>query len=582
MARGSLLALLACAALPVRADQDKLPLPVYLEDDHAGTLPFLASVLDLEEPHVLVLVDAHPDSSVPRTDEDLARGIRRVATPEERDARISVWRRDGTIQSFDWIAPLMPAPVAKVVWVRLPDAGGERSGTPSDDVRLPPGFSRSTLDELETLLPRGMPVVASIDLDAFSGLPPVEQAARFASVWSRLVRLPRLAALSFAVSRPWLADDAEASRLVLLALDASLSLAHAVIRFEPYGIEGPDRSRRAKTFYAAGREPPRYDPETASSELRSLLLASVERLDVRLDPSRWKDLIARWRVEDGGWRLVLDGVDAAPDGVVRPGPGATPALQIVGARPAVVRGVTWLAWTPAAWSYNVLPELPTGKVFAGAAPPVVSYRTEVLARTEATSLPAERWLAAFPGPGRSGVLRISAQIDTPEGVVRTAPLQLRRAVGTGFHAGLSEQFGLPYVFGAGFLRRGGLRGPDTGVGNDCANFLVAAWRRSGHRLPWSNPGQLRRHLVPLATGVRASDRVSIPPDAVERGLVVHLGSHVAALWEDRAPLGTLGPEDTVAHHLGGPPEVITLDALLAPRAGRTFDLYVGPGAGAPR
>ncbi len=238
--------------------------------------------------------------------------------------------------------------------------------------------------------------------------------------------------------------------------------------------------------------------------------------------------------------------------------------------------MTWLQWTPGAWSYNVLPELPSGKVFAGTAPPLVEYQATVLARTASVSLGAEVWMRALPGPSRSGVLRVSAELETEDGVAHTARIEIRRHIGTGFRAGLSEQFGLPYVFGAGFLRRGSLRGPDTGVGNDCANFLVYAWRRSGLRMPWSNPAQLRRHLTGLAEGTQASDRIAIPEDAPSRGLVIHLGSHVAALWEDRAPLGTLGPEDLVVHHLGGMPEIISLAELLQGRERSTFDLYLGP------
>jgi poly-gamma-glutamate synthesis protein (capsule biosynthesis protein) len=58
--------------------------------------------------------------------------------------------------------------------------------------------------------------------------------------------------------------------------------------------------------------------------------------------------------------------------------------------------------------------------------------------------------------------------------------------------------------------------------------------------------------------------------------VIHLGSHVVALWEDRPPRGTLGPEDLVVHHLGGAPEVLPLGKLLADRGRKTFDLYLGP------
>lgn len=568
---GTLASVLALALAPAAHARDaKAPLPVYFEDNHAGTFAFLAETLDISTGHALLLVDAHSDSSTPRGVAAVREGLRRVDSPEQREARIRAWQRDGAVQSFDWIAALLPSPIAAVVWVTIP------TSRPRSIPSLPTEFVTAGVEGIPARLPRDLPVVASIDLDAFSGLAPDEQAAAFSALWERVMGSPRLEAVTFAISRPWLSDDSEASRLVLLALRASLSLANAAIRFEPYGIEGPDHSERAKMFYRRHEEPPRFDPETVSPELRSLLLANAEALDVRLDPARWQNLLERWRAEDGVWHVSLAGVQPDSDGVARPVSDVLPELRVEGGLPGTIRGVRWLKWSPASWSYNLLPDLPAGKVFVSAAPPVIQYRPALIARTTSLSLGPEEWAAALPGPERSGVLRVSAELDTDRGVVSTARLEVRRGVGGGFHAGLSEQFGSPYVFGAGFLRRGELYGPDTGVGNDCANFLVYAWRRSGLRIPWSNPAQLRRHLAPLASGVLRTDRVVIPEDAPERGLVVHLGSHVAALWKDRAPAGSLGPEDLVVHHLGGAPEILTLGELLAGRNDTTFDVYLGP------
>lgn len=569
-ALASLGALALVSAGQASAREAHAPLPVYVEDSHAGTLQFLATELDLDGPHALVLVDAHSDASNPVAPDTMRRDLRRAGTAAERDARVRAWRREGAVQSFDWIVPVTPSPLAKVIWVR-PDPAPGRGVS-----QLPNGFEETTLNGMEDHLPDGLPVLATIDLDWLASIPPAQQAARFQTVWERVVRLPRLDAISFAISRPWLADDSEASRLLALALEASLSLPQAAIRFEPWGIEGPDRSERAKEFYSKGRGPPRFDPETASPELRSLLLANAERLDVRLEPERWQDLLARWRAEAGEWRVVLESTDVGVDGVFRPGADATPDVRVVGGLPGRVQSVTWMKWTPKEWSYNVLPDLPAGKVFAGTAPPVVQYEATVLAQTDSTTLEGALWTRALPGPEQNGVLRVSAKVQTMDGVVHTARVEIRRGRGAGFRAGLSEQFGLPYVFGAGFLQARGLTGPETGVGNDCANFLVYAWRRSGLRIPWSNPAQLRRHLVTLAEGVKTGERPALPADALSRGLVVHLGSHVAALWEDRVPVGILGPEDLVVHHLGGAPEVLSLGALLASRSGSTFDLYLGP------
>jgi capsule synthesis protein PGA_cap len=557
----------------VRAGQEALP--VYFEDNHAGTFQFLAGTLDLDRPHTLVLVDAHSDASRPRDLQAIRAGVARVSSPEERESRVRGWRRDGTLQAFDWLVPLMPRPVSRVLWVR-PMRLAEVERDESRLGRLPPGFERASLESFATGLSGNDPVVVSIDLDSFTGLPASDQRQAFDRVWSKVTSLTHLAAISFAVSRPWLASNEEASRLLLQAFRSALSLAHAEVRFEPYGLEGPDRSERAKSYYLKGREPPRFDPETLSPELKSLLLANAARFEVRLDPARWEDLLARWRAEGSNWRVVLQGQQPDSDGIIRTDPAAAPDLRIEGGPPGRIRKVRWLRWTPKAWAYDVLPELPAGKVFAGAAPPVMEYEQTVIAETDEPVLGAETWMGALPGPERTGVLRVSAELETQDGVAHTARVEIRRGLGAGFRRGLSEQFGVPYVFGAGFLRARGLRGPDTGAGNDCANFLVYAWRHAGLRIPWSNPAQLRRHLALVAEGAAASERRHIPEDAPSRGLVIHLGSHVAALWEDRPPLGTLGPEDKVVHHLGGAPEVLPLGKLLADRGRKTFDLYLGP------
>lgn len=574
-APASVVALVLAWAPVARGQAVHRPLPVYFEDNHAGTFQFLASVLDLDQPHLLVLIDAHSDASPPRRLDELRAGIRQVASSDERTSRILAWRRRGDLQAFDWVAALTPLPFSRVAWVRLgrADPGGE---APEAEVPLPPGFEHVGLEQLPGRLQAGVPQVVSIDLDSFSGLGAAEQARRFEEVWSAALRLPRLAAISFAISRPWLQDDEEASRLVTTALQAALALGDADIRFEAFGVEGPDRSERAKASYRQHREPPRFDPETASGELRSLILANQGRLRAELDPARWRALLARWRLEGSEWRVAPAGVQADSDQVFRTGPGDAPELLVTGGSPGAVRRVTWLRWTPGAAAYNVMPEVPLGKTFASAAPPAIAYRSTVLAVTDGPALDPAVWTRALPGPDQTGVLRVSADVETVSGVAHTAVIELRRASGEGFRAGLSEQFGLPYVFGAGFLRRGSLRGPDTAVGNDCANFLIAAWRRSGLRLPWGNPAQLRQHLQLVSAGSSARAGVAIPEDAESRGLVVHLGTHVAALWEDRPPTGILDPGDLVIHHLGGTPEVITLGRLLEARDRTTFDLYLGP------
>ena len=159
---------------------------------------------------------------------------------------------------------------------------------------------------------------------------------------------------------------------------------------------------------------------------------------------------------------------------------------------------------------------------------------------------------------------------------RTPEIEFRVFTGDGFRAGLSEQFNLPYVFGAGFLKQGGETGPETRSGNDCANFLVYAWRRAGHRLPWCDPMQLSRHLKLVAGDLGPDSLTPISDGSIQRGLAIHCGKHAAAVWEDRDPLGILDGSDIVAHHLSGPPELTTVRELLKARPSPRYDLLEMP------
>jgi hypothetical protein len=143
-----------------------------------------------------------------------------VASPGQLEERLTSWRRAGRIQAFDWIVPLMPSPLAQVIWISPPFTNhtngsvGNHADASAPSESPASGFSSATLENLETRLPAGLPIVASIDLDSFAGLSAVEREESFEAVWHTIIHLPGLAAISFAVSRPWLTDDVEASALV--------------------------------------------------------------------------------------------------------------------------------------------------------------------------------------------------------------------------------------------------------------------------------------------------------------------------------------------------------------------------------
>jgi hypothetical protein len=124
---------------------------------------------------------------------------------------------------------------------------------------------------------------------------------------------------------------------------------------------------------------------------------------------------------------------------------------------------------------------------------------------------------------------------------------------------------MPYVFGIAGVVAGDLSGLESGWGSDCANLLIHAWRRNGIPLSWGDPGRLRAQLATKAENARLADRVQITSAELEAGMAVDFGNHVAALWQDCEPVGSLDGNDLVMHHLGGVPEIVALAKLAETR-----------------
>lgn len=681
-------------------------LPVYLSESHAGTFFFLAGRPLAGSPCTLVLIDAHDDANAV-FGSDTLRQVRRSWRGSAARARgLADWRRRGVIQCFDWIEPLMPDLVGRVVWVPAGRPGSWRQARLARQ-------ARARLDACEEAEPRGCgelgsrwrvtglpelatdpwvvaasgPVVVSVDLDFFAGVPDSELAGTFQQTWETVLALPGLRAVTFAVSAPWQPDRARAEWLTALALEAATAVVNARVEFDPFADFGPDRSRRGQDGPGDRGPPPSFqvpplarpsgsegaldlttpvgrrrraarpeagsegtfDLTTAGPDLQTLVLQRRDRLSVpAADEERWRALLDTWaahpflpaiRVDarepdrhDGGraspcappmaardrrfahrtgtapspswpetglasgpdcrqevdsdpvpvgpWRRRL----ADPDGAVRVR--ADEDVRVRLANPAG-GSVRWFAQVPVAAAFNIFGE---GFGFAEQAPRWVRRQARVVA---AGSILAGRDLAAFLDPGlRAGSVFLWAEVDRDGERWRSDEVCLAvRAVGTtGFRAALSELFGRPYVFGAALLRQGGRSGPDLAAGADCATFLIDGLRRVGWRLPWTDPARFSRTLeslavvgLPLAADVTPDGPVSgwpaspalcldgagrpipLSPADLETGLFLHLGRHMAAVWEDRPPLGLLDVGDLAAHQLEDLPRVIPLHDLVQGR-----------------
>ena len=272
-------------------------LPIYIEDNHAGTFYWLAQNIDLDQSYTLVLFDAHSDASGIFDSDKIRYALRNVASTQDRQTLLDRWRSKGAVQCFNWIEPLMPAPIEKVIWVpaeKLSESqireqrqkatallDGHLEAAPRKSGSLQEAYVVSDFEHLEKQIDPNQRLIVTIDLDYFAGLAAAEQEQAFARIWNFVIERPNLCAITFAISRPYLKSEDDADRLLKLALTSALSLPTAQIEFEPFLTVANDHSNLAKKLMVKGEKPPAFDVAQATQELRARILSERERINVR-------------------------------------------------------------------------------------------------------------------------------------------------------------------------------------------------------------------------------------------------------------------------------------------------------------
>jgi len=543
------LPLLACLAASHAMAQ---LLPVHVEESHAGAFYHLVEALPLKEPHTLVLIDAHCDANGIATSDDIRAAIRRGPTREKRAEMLAQWRREGQIQCYDWIEPLMPEPIDEVIWIPAVSLGeaervrletdareyldAHEEARPRDAGPLAMRYRVCSLESFEKearVWPESKRVAASVDLDFFARTPDGDLGPQLERVMDALVRLRALRSLSFAISSPYLRDTVQAERLATLALDAAWRIPNAAVHFDPFAKTGPDRSLMARLLERQGKQIPALDITKAGPELRSLL-----RQHWQPPPSdtRAHALLEGWAGEAFQCRIEAPGHLKAPNGTweLEYSPQAVLALSPapVGAR------VRWWALRAADARYRI-GDANLG--FAVDAPRWLWQKRHLLAEGPVLG---RLTLEQLTGGQDCGTFEIFAEVIRDGEATRT-PCEivcLSKPGTTGVRAAWSRQFGLPYVFDSRLLVRGLHSGAEARHGADCANFITAGLRAEGWLLPWGSPADVRPFL-------KRVDRLTEPA-------LLHFGSHLAAVWEDRPPLGQLDDTDLCVHQLEGVPEIL--------------------------
>src|SRR5215471_4988342 len=579
--------LVTLGATSARADV----LPIYIEDNHAGTFYWLAQTIDLDQPCTLILFDAHSDASGIFDSDKIRNALRNVASVEVRRKLLDRWRREGAVQCFNWIEPLMPAPIAKVIWVpaeKLSPAeirqrtqqatamlDGHLEAAPRKSGSLREAYTVADFENLEQHIDPNRPLIVTIDLDYFAGLTGADQETAFARIWNFVSERPNVRAITFAISRPYLNSADEAYRLLRLALASALSLSTARIQFEPFLIVANDHSNLAKKLMLKGEKVPAFDVTQTPHELRARILSERQRIVVSHDSARWQQLLRAWSDEAPELRLEIRHHQPSTDNVWRVPVNEPAEIKLI-TEPwtAKPEKIEWLALTSKHSRCNIS-GLSTDQVgFVANAVPRPVWN-ELAIDCHDSVLPIAKIDKLFDPRLHCGSLRLRARAIVAGKIRETSVLELRRFIATGFRAAISEQFGLPYLFGSGQLSENSDTGPETDLGADCANFVVHALRRQGQRIPWSDPKRLRQRLDLVARSATAG-MARITAEDLQRGTIVHLGTHVAAVIEDRNPMGILDENDLLAHQLPVAPEMVTLGQLLRKRKKDRFDLYRVP------
>src|SRR5438094_2430436 len=565
-------------------------LPIYIEDNHAGTFYWLAQHIDLDRASTLVLFDAHSDASGIFDSDKIRDVLRNVASAQARQTLLDRWRNHGVVQCFNWIEPLMPAPMAKVIWVpaerlspeeirkRTQEAtvllDGHLEAAPRKSGSFLGSYAVTDFENLEKRIDPSRPLIVTIDLDYFAGLPAAQQEKAFTRIWNFVIEQPNLRALTFAISRPYLKTDEEACLLVKLAFTSALFLPTAQIEFEPFLTVPQDQWNLAKQLMLKGEKLAAFDLTQAPAELRTRILSESKRITVRHGAVRWQRLLREWN-EAPQLHLQVKNRQPSTDNVWRiPAHEAAEIELVTEPWTAKPEKIEWFALTPKYPRCNVT-DLSNDQVgFVANAAPRPAWN-EIAIDHHDSVLPITKIDNLFNQQLHCGSLRLRARAIVDGKIRETPVLELRRFTGSGFRAAITEQFGLPYLFGSGELSEDLDTGPETNLGADCANFVVYALRRQGQRVPWSDPKRLREYLDPLARSVTPGT-AKISAEDLQRGRIAHLVTHVAAVMEDRAPVRILDENDLVAHQLGGAPEMLTLGQLLRERRKNCFDLFRVP------
>src|SRR4029450_1107012 len=131
---------------------------------------------------------------------------------QDRQTLLDRWRSKGTVQCFNWIEPLMPAPIEKVIWVPAEKLSGSQisegrnkatvlldghlEAAPRKSGSLREAYVVSDFEHLAKEIDPNQRLIVTIDLDYFAGLAAAEQKQAFAHIWNFVIERRNLCAIT--------------------------------------------------------------------------------------------------------------------------------------------------------------------------------------------------------------------------------------------------------------------------------------------------------------------------------------------------------------------------------------------------
>ena len=553
-------------------------IPLYFEDNHAGSFYFFSKNLNLDKSYTILLFDKHSDSGQV-IDSDLIRQQLRHSKTNKK-ALFDKWREMGLIQCSNWIEPLMPKPFADVIWVAGDNLTNQSILEKTNEIKreinshtqtflrrsgdLSRRFRVTDFNRLKVIHQFDRPLVISIDLDYFANMKSDEIPKQFRKIAEYVYSLDNIQAISFSISYPHLKSKAQADLLVFNIFKIFFNIINVQINYEPFINNGPDRSKKAAEFFQRRQQVPKYDIATAFDSLKSLILQNERNIEVNTNYTAWKKTLTNWKQEIHNPTLVIfdrnkklpniDNRFYIQDGFI---------IKIEYDKSDHPE-ISWYLVKPRNKSYNITG---TKYEFATYAPTLVRYVESELKYLKGKNLAAQVDLEHLFYKRRMGTVRIFAELYIRGERYRTNIITLTRQNDATYIGRLTEQCNLPYILGSSKIKRDGHAGADALYGADCSNFIIYGKRQQNKDIPYCNPRQLLPYLIEINNDVEVKKTLNLSKDVkvskwlIEDGLLFHFGSHIVAVYEDNEPKGILDGNDLVLHQLDGFPEIIPLRLL---------------------